>query len=433
MKWTLIATVVLILCGCSKGVAPAPEAAKAEPLKNGLEVVLRPIEGAKSVALVVQYSIGDRNDPEGASGMAHLIEHLLATCATPGHPARDVDTLVDTYPDGFNAQTGDDYTLVSTVFPKERLEAELADAAARMTDLRIEPEDVQRELGRLEVELANMYKSVPSLASQNYAAQAVAPPLVGARRGGVLEQMRAIPLDTLRARVAAYYQPRNAMLVLAGDLAPAQAQAMVEKAFGKISGGEALPEVALARAPVTTGTTELPASGLLGGGYAAVAYPAPSPKDPEYAGFLMLASILQTRAIDFGAPKGVAPVQFAPLDRPEVLIVSAPPLAGEDAAKAATRIEAIVRRELEAAQVDTRLLTRTFGFLLGLEGTPETEMALNPYGVAFGIARRRQLGIDPAALASRINTLSDAELARARTVMLEHVGKAVVRSSAANR
>lgn len=429
MKWFVLLAFGCLLGGCSQGAAPAVEKVDAENLDNGLQVVVRPIEGAKTVALVVQYSIGERNDPQGASGMAHLLEHLMATSATAETPSRDFETFVDAYPDGWNAQTGDEYTVLATVFPRARLKAELRDAASRMADLRIESADVERELGRLEVELSNMYKAVSSLAAQNHAAQAVSPPLVGARRGGELEQMRSISVEALRERLTTFYKPRNAMLVLAGDLDPAEARAAVAEAFGKIPGGEAAKPTDLARAPAASGTTELAAPGFMGGGYAAVAYRAPSPQDADYPAFLMLAAILQARSIDVGAPRGVNPVQFAPLDRPDVLIVSAPPQVGEDEAKTASRIEAIVQRELRAASVDKGLVTSLYGFLLGLEGTPETDMALNPYGVAFGIARRRQMGIDPAALAAKINALSNDDLARARDAMLERVGKAVVRTT----
>lgn len=433
MKWIAAVPLLMFLIGCSKGIAPAPEPPKATSLANGLQVVLRPIEGARSVALVVSYAVGERDDPEGASGMAHLMEHLLATCATSRREARDVDTLVDDYPDGFNAQTGEAYTVVATVFQRAQLEEEIADAAARMTDLRIEPSDLEREKARLDVELANMTKNVPMLAVQNFAAQAVAPPWVGAQRGGVPEQIALLGAEKMTQRWSEVYRAGNATLVLAGDFDPAEAKSLVERAFADVPRGQAPPTPDRERAPLTSGTTELPAPGLLGGGYAAVAFPAPAPSDPNYAGFLMLAATLQSRAIDFGAPKGVAPVQFAPLDRPEVLTVSAPNVAGEDEAKAAARLQAIVERETESAKVDAELLGRTYGFLLGLDGPAESDLALNPYGVAFGIARRRQMGLDSAALAGRINSMSQDDLVRARAAMLEHVGRAIVRAAPARR
>jgi zinc protease len=40
-------------------------------------------------------------------------------------------------------------------------------------------------------------------------------------------------------------------------------------------------------------------------------------------------------------------------------------------------------------------------------------LAKNPYGVAFSLARRAQLGIDPESLAEAVEAVTDADLRRA--------------------
>jgi hypothetical protein len=50
-------------------------------LENGLTVILRPIKGSGSTALVVLYAIGNDHDPIGKSGLAHLLEHVYVTAA----------------------------------------------------------------------------------------------------------------------------------------------------------------------------------------------------------------------------------------------------------------------------------------------------------------------------------------------------------------
>src|SRR5690606_26548589 len=107
-------------------------------LNNGLTVRIRPIQGANQVALLVLYKIGGDHDPQGRSGLAHLVEHLYVTAAAGDAPARAAEAFFRQYPAGCNAQTGDRYTVVAAVFPPEDLAKELRDAAARMGDLRIE-------------------------------------------------------------------------------------------------------------------------------------------------------------------------------------------------------------------------------------------------------------------------------------------------------
>ena len=129
-------------------------------LDNGLTVRIRPIQGASDVALLVLYKIGGDHDPQGRSGLAHLVEHLYVTAAAGAVPARTAEAFFQRYRAGCNAQTGDRYTVVATVFPKGDLEKELTEAAARMGDLRITAADLDREKPRLLDEVANNWESI---------------------------------------------------------------------------------------------------------------------------------------------------------------------------------------------------------------------------------------------------------------------------------
>ena len=123
------------------GQAPAPSERTVERfrLANGLKVILRPIKGSEtSAVLVVVYDIGEDHDPEGHSGLAHAIEHLYATAPAGEAPAQEAD-------DGLNAQTGDRYTAISAVFPANQLDRVLADAAARMRGPKLTPGDLDRD------------------------------------------------------------------------------------------------------------------------------------------------------------------------------------------------------------------------------------------------------------------------------------------------
>src|SRR5882724_795225 len=110
---------VLVLIGMTQPVgeekADPPKEEKFQ-LENGLTVLLRPIKGAKDTALVVLFSMGGDQDPQGRSGMAHLIEHLYVTAAAGNDKARTTDELIQRYPKGWNAQTGDRYTVIAAVF-----------------------------------------------------------------------------------------------------------------------------------------------------------------------------------------------------------------------------------------------------------------------------------------------------------------------------
>jgi zinc protease len=154
-------------------------------LGNGLTVIVRPIADAKQAAVVTLFSIGGDHDPEGRSGLAHLLEHLYVTAPAGTSPRRTVEEIFRLYPAGHNAQTGERYTVVASVVSRDRLADELRDAAARMADLRMEEEDLERERPRLLLEVGNMFGGIPALAARNQVSELVRPTPRGGRRGEI--------------------------------------------------------------------------------------------------------------------------------------------------------------------------------------------------------------------------------------------------------
>ena len=82
MRETISVALLGALVAC--GNAPADDRTQRVELDNGLRVILRPIESANNVALVLLYDIGDVHDPPGKSGMGHFIEHVYVTAAAGG-------------------------------------------------------------------------------------------------------------------------------------------------------------------------------------------------------------------------------------------------------------------------------------------------------------------------------------------------------------
>jgi len=373
-------------------------------LANGLTVLLRPIPAASQVAVVVLYSVGGRHDPGGRSGLAHLVEHLYVTAAAGKTPARTAEELMASHPLGWNAQTGDDFTVIATVAPADAIGAELDDAAARMGDLRPAAADLARELPRMQVELGNMYGGMPMLAAPNAAREKLRPGPAGSRHGGFFEQIAPFPLEDVVNRWRRFYKPANALLVVAGKFDPDLARAEIERRFGPIPSGEPAPERAV-------GTEPKPGEAAPDAGApaeACVAWPAPRPGEPGFAGSLVLVARLWQRSQALASEPGRFPVRYAPLDDPGILYLSAPIASGERSADVFRRIEAIAAETAAAPfeSPDTAAARDFFGFLLGCADLPDFAIAANPYGVAFGLGRRRQLGLDPAKLAAELRELT---------------------------
>jgi zinc protease len=397
---------------------PAPPPGKFT-LANGLTVRIRPIQGARDVALLVLYKIGGDHDPQGRSGLAHLVEHLYVTAAAGAAPARTAQDYFQRYRAGCNAQTGDRYTVVATVFPRADLEKELTDAAARMGDLRITPADLEREKPRLLDEVANMFGQIPALGAVNNARELIRPTPLDGRKGGLPEHVRAITLDEIKARWARYYKPKNAILVLAGAIDEVAAREAVTAHFGTLEPGEEIPRPGEPGPPGAGAVRELTVKSLQpqAGPAACLAFAAPESGSPLYAPFLVLVARFWAASAQSGVGGAAGePSLYSPLlEDPAVLGASITARPGETAAQAFARLEAFVAGTIAPPlRDDERASARQiFAFYLGTAEIPDVALGQNPYGAALSLVRREQLGIDSARLNREFDALTEAGLRRA--------------------
>ncbi|HLH28786.1 MAG TPA: insulinase family protein, partial [Acidimicrobiales bacterium] len=241
----------------------------------------------------------------------------------------------------------------------------------------------------------------------------------GGRHGGRPDQIRALTVREIQDRLDRHYKPRNATLALAGDFDPAAARRMIEAHFAAPAAGEEIPpprepgapRFAVA-APANKGAR---AAESIGEPTACLAYLAPRPGSALYAPFLVLVSRLWSGASQLGGSGATgSPVFFTPLDDGSVVAISATFRPGETQDQVFQRIEKFVAEATgpslgadEPAAVKQRL-----GLLVGLGDLPDAALGLNPYGVAFSLARRDQLGLDSARLNRALESVTDADLKR---------------------
>jgi zinc protease len=377
-------------------------------LDNGLSLLLCASKATDQVALVVLYAVGEDHDPPEKCGLAHLTEHLYLTAAAGDVPARTVDEFMRRYPNAWNAQTGTDYTVFATVFPKGRFEEELRDAAARMGDLRPSKADLDREKLRLLQELRNMYGGFPPLASINHARAHIRPSTIGHRKGGLPEHVQRMSVDDVSQWWSKYYKPTNATVVLAGAFAPEAARELVAKHFASIPSGEKPPPVRKPgpAKPGRTTTVPIEPTSPNAQPHACIAFPAPQPLEKHYAACLLLVNRMWMRA---ASPGGQLQVVFSVLDDPTLIAVSARVSPHETSDQTVAGLRSFVEQATTAPlqPFEKPATKNNFGVLLGLVAFPDMMFKQNLYGVAFSIGRREQLRLDSTALSKQLDSLTD--------------------------
>jgi len=387
--------------GCNKKVTDAHFR-----LENGLRVDLLATPKGDKAALVLLFDVGADHDPAGRSGMAHLVEHLIATAGGPDRPARTISQLEARYGHGFHAETGADFTLYAVEVPSERIIEELDDAALRMSRLAPTENDLAREKTRLFNEVATLQERDATAAAMTRAAESLHPSRGGGLRGGVAAELDKLTLDEVESFRRSHYGATTARLVIAGHFDLQDVLKRVRAEFDDAPTGK-MPAARAPAASRVTGTlvmNEAPTA-------VALAVPVPEPRDPTYPAFLVAAS----RVTAPGDTARTWKADFAPLARPDILFVGGPLPKGQPAEPAAARLRAEISGIVGAplAADEPARAVDTYGDALGMTAPSAKAIADAPFETAFAMGRRAQMGIDGAALAQATRAVTADQLAAA--------------------
>jgi zinc protease len=216
------------------GIAVAPIDFTDRTLPNGLRVLLVEDHRVPSVSINVGYRVGGKDDPPGRSGFAHLFEHLMFKGTKNTRP-ETIDRLTEDIGGLNNAFTADDITNYYEVVPSNYLETLLWAEADRLGSLAVIEEHFHTErdvvIGEYDQRvLAEPYGMLDELVNRESFA-------VHPYKRGVIgdpENLRAATLDDVVAFHRTFYRPDNAVLVVVGDFDPAQANAWIDKYFGRV-------------------------------------------------------------------------------------------------------------------------------------------------------------------------------------------------------
>ena len=111
-------------------------------LKNGLRVIVKEDRRAPTAAQMVWYRIGSMDEVDGASGVAHVLEHMMFK-GTPSVGPGEFNKRVAAAGGRDNAFTSRDYTAYFQQVPKEKLPEMMQLEADRMRHLNVDAEGVR--------------------------------------------------------------------------------------------------------------------------------------------------------------------------------------------------------------------------------------------------------------------------------------------------
>ena len=211
-------------------------------LENGMEVLVIEDHRAPVVVQMVWYRAGAADEQPGVSGVAHFLEHLLFK-ATDELEAGELSDTVAANGGSDNAFTSKDYTAYYQRIAADRLELVMKMEADRMRDLRLTVDDIATERDVILEERNMRTENNPDalFSEQRNAAQFLNHPY-GIPIIGWKHEMAALSLEDALAFYRRYYAPNNAILVVAGDVLPADVLALAKKHYGPLAPTADLPK-----------------------------------------------------------------------------------------------------------------------------------------------------------------------------------------------
>jgi zinc protease len=186
-------------------------------LANGLGVITAVDHRAPIVALQTWFRVGSRHERVGATGMAHLFEHLMFG-QTESLPPGEFDRLVERTGGESNAATWVDWTYYRLSLPARDLPLGVRLEAERMQHLVLEHDPVEAERDVVTNERRERVEDdVDGWLDEQLMAHAFTVHPYRWPTIGWMEDIRALALDEMRAFYRTWYAPNNATIVCVGD------------------------------------------------------------------------------------------------------------------------------------------------------------------------------------------------------------------------
>ena len=211
-------------------------------LKNGLEVVVIPLENQSDVITTdIFYKVGSRNEVMGKSGIAHMLEHLNFK-STKNLKAGEFDKIVKGFGGATNAATSFDYTHYYIKSSTQNLGKSLELFSELMQNLSLKDEEFQPERNVVAEERLWRTDNNPMgyLYFRLFNTAFIYHPYHW-KHIGFMDDIKNWSIEDIRAFHRLYYQPQNAVIVIAGDIDEKVAFKEVKKYFDKIQNASEIP------------------------------------------------------------------------------------------------------------------------------------------------------------------------------------------------
>ena len=222
----------LLLLGCAA--LPAFAQTTEFMLANGMKVIVKEDHRAPTVAHMVWYRAGSIDEVNGKTGVAHVLEHMMFKGTRqfgPGEFSKRIAALGGRE----NAFTSRDYTGYYQQLHKSALAEAMTLESDRMNNLVLSKDDFDKEIKVvMEERRWRTEDRAQSLVMEQLNAAAFIASPYRAPVVGWMNDLEAMTVEDAREWYERWYAPNNALLIVAGDVQPAEVLALAERTYGRL-------------------------------------------------------------------------------------------------------------------------------------------------------------------------------------------------------
>jgi zinc protease len=243
-------------------------------LDNGLTLIVKPDRRAPTAVHMLWVRVGSMDEVDGASGVAHVLEHMLfkgTRDLKPGEFSRRVAAVGGRE----NAFTMRDATGYYQQIPANKLEEVMKLEADRFANNQWPDDEFKREIEVVKEERRLRTEDSPRslmwevLNATVYQASPYRRPVVG-----WMSDLEAMTPQDARDFYKQWYVPANAVVVVAGDVEPAQVLRLAQKYYGRMP-ARAVPARKPRAEPQQTGIRRIEFKAPADQAYVALAFKVP--------------------------------------------------------------------------------------------------------------------------------------------------------------
>lgn len=204
-------------------------------LPNGLQLIVKEDHRAPVVVSQIWYKVGSGYEPNGITGISHMLEHMMFRGTKEYGPGQLKQIIADNGGD-INAQTSYDYTMYYEVLAANKLPIAFKLEADRMHGLLLNRDTFQNEHQVVMEEWRmRLHDNPQAMAYERFMAAANIATPYHHMTIGWWNDIQNYKVADVRAWYHKWYAPNNAIVVVVGDVDPKQVYQLASKYFGKVT------------------------------------------------------------------------------------------------------------------------------------------------------------------------------------------------------